>query len=227
VHALAVFDDGSGPALYAVGDFTLAGGMAADHVARWDGALWTPAGTGLNFDAFALAVFDDGSSGGPRLHALQNSASSATAKLFRLDGGAWTQIALLETKDRNAHVLHVHDLRDGSGPALFVGGSFFGTPAGDSYLARYQGCDVLAPVLALPDEVVVAEALGSPPGAFVNFTVGASDASDPAPVVVCTPPSGSFFPRGTTVVDCVATDAAGNAAHGQFTVTVTPKARRR
>jgi hypothetical protein len=36
VRALAVFDDGNGPALYASGDFTLAGGVAANYIARWD-----------------------------------------------------------------------------------------------------------------------------------------------------------------------------------------------
>ena len=35
VNALAVFDDGTGPALYAGGDFTTAGGVASDNVAAW------------------------------------------------------------------------------------------------------------------------------------------------------------------------------------------------
>ena len=40
------------------------------------------------------------------------------------------------------------------------------------------------------------------------------------------PPSGSLFPRGTTLVDCTATDASGNQSTGQFPVTVRAKARR-
>src|SRR5262245_20974583 len=36
VVALAVFDDGHGPALYAAGDFTNAGGTFASRIARWD-----------------------------------------------------------------------------------------------------------------------------------------------------------------------------------------------
>ena len=58
------------------------------------------------------------------------------------------------------------------------------------------------------------------PGEVVTFTVTASDCQDPAPGVVCVPPSGSFFPRGTTPVTCTATDASGNQAVSQFPVVV-------
>jgi hypothetical protein len=55
-----VFDDGSdaGPALVAGGDFALAGGQAANHIARWDGLHLSLAcdqlatGTGLLFFGF-------------------------------------------------------------------------------------------------------------------------------------------------------------------------------
>ncbi|MGA1394229.1 MAG: BACON domain-containing protein, partial [Phycisphaerales bacterium] len=46
VWAMVVFDDGTGPALYVGGSFTAAGGVSAAHVARWDGASWTPLGSG-------------------------------------------------------------------------------------------------------------------------------------------------------------------------------------
>jgi hypothetical protein len=58
-------------------------------------------------------------------------------------------------------------------------------------------------------------------------SVTASDDVDLAPVVECVPPSGSFFPRGTTLVTCTATDACGNQSASQFQVTVQIKARRR
>jgi len=50
---------------------------------------------------------------------------------------------------------------------------------------------------------------------------------DPAPSVVCMPPSGSFFPLGTTLVTCTATDASGNQTSTAFPVVVTPGARQR
>jgi len=46
VRALAVFDDGSGPALYAGGDFTTAGGVAANRIAKWNGSSWSQLGSG-------------------------------------------------------------------------------------------------------------------------------------------------------------------------------------
>jgi hypothetical protein len=38
---LEVYDDGSGPALYVGGEFTVAAGMEANGIARWDGATWS------------------------------------------------------------------------------------------------------------------------------------------------------------------------------------------
>jgi hypothetical protein len=59
-------------------------------------------------------------------------------------------------------------------------------------------------------------------GASAVVTFAAPTASDNCPGVVslCTPPSGSTFPIGTTTVTCTATDASGNTATCSFTVTV-------
>ena len=46
VRALAVFDDGSGPALYVGGQFSVTGGIEAVNIARFDGLAWTPLGFG-------------------------------------------------------------------------------------------------------------------------------------------------------------------------------------
>lgn len=65
VHALTVYDDGSGPALYAGGWFTTAGGVTTNRIAKWNGTSWSalsgPSGNGMNRQIFALAVYDDGS----------------------------------------------------------------------------------------------------------------------------------------------------------------------
>ena len=58
VEALAVGPDGS---LYAGGDFTTAGGVAANRIARWDGTAWHPLGSGMIQVVYALAVGPDGS----------------------------------------------------------------------------------------------------------------------------------------------------------------------
>jgi streptogramin lyase len=78
--------------------------------------------------------------------------------------------------------------------------------------------DLTPPVLSLPASIVVDAT--SPAGATVSYTVTATDNVDPSPVVSCTPTSGSTFAIGTTTVNCTATDASHNVAHGSFTVQV-------
>jgi hypothetical protein len=52
VYALAAY----GGDLIAAGNFTSAGGVPANGLARWDGAAWSPLGDGVNNEARALAV---------------------------------------------------------------------------------------------------------------------------------------------------------------------------
>ena len=44
VYALAV----SGGTLYAGGEFTTAGGIAANYIAQWNGSSWSALGSGMN-----------------------------------------------------------------------------------------------------------------------------------------------------------------------------------
>ncbi|MFH0982846.1 MAG: hypothetical protein V2A79_15090, partial [Planctomycetota bacterium] len=62
-----VFDDGTGPALYAGGYFTWAGDVPANSIAKWNGTQWSALGSGMNRYVHALTVFDDGT--GPALYA--------------------------------------------------------------------------------------------------------------------------------------------------------------
>jgi hypothetical protein len=81
--------------------------------------------------------------------------------------------------------------------------------------------DNVAPTITCPADITVF-ALSGAPGAVVNYTVTATDNLG-VTSLVCTPASGSTFTSGTTtVVECVARDAAGNAATCSFTVTVIP-----
>jgi hypothetical protein len=79
--------------------------------------------------------------------------------------------------------------------------------------------DTTAPVLELPDDM--AATATSARGAAVSYQAVARDAVDGASAPVCVPASGSTFAPGTTAVECVAVDAAGNRASGRFRVTVT------
>jgi trimeric autotransporter adhesin len=151
IFALTVFDDGLGgsPALYAGGFFTTAGGVPANGVAKWNGTSWSSLGTGsangMNADANALAVFDDGSGSGPALYAggFFTTAGGVTAnQMARWNGTSWSS---LETGSANGmsnsvRALTVFDDGSGSGPALVAGGSF--TTAGGAAanrIAKWNG----------------------------------------------------------------------------------------
>jgi hypothetical protein len=90
--------------------------------------------------------------------------------------------------------------------------------ASETDCVAFETVDATPPVIAHQDDVVT-DATG-PGGATVAYTVTATDNVDPAPVVSCTPSSGSLFAIGTTTVSCTATDAAGNSSSATFAVTV-------
>ena len=119
VDALAWFDDGSGPALYAAGHFTM--GIGEVDVARWNGTTWTSFATGLGMWANTMVVYDDG--GGPALFVggtVPVDEGGNLGAVARWDGVVWTQVG--DTFDSGISELGVFDL--GSGPVLGVSGPF-------------------------------------------------------------------------------------------------------
>lgn len=132
VNALAVFNDGSGDALYAGGLFATAGGQTASGIAKWnsDTETWSPLGSGAPA-TIRLAVFDDGA--GPALYA---GGQASSRYVGRWDGQDWTDLG--QGTDGPVRAFAVFD--DGQGPALFVGGAF--TTAGGAparKVARWDG----------------------------------------------------------------------------------------
>jgi hypothetical protein len=146
VGALLVHDDGSGPALYAAGGFDQAGPTRAHHVAKWDGTGWSPLGLGTSGDILALSVYDDGS--GPALFAtgiFWTAGGSSADHVAKWDGAGWSPLGSGLTGGGGTIPLYGSSLGiydDGSGPALYVGGSFFGAggvPANN--IARWDGAN--------------------------------------------------------------------------------------
>jgi hypothetical protein len=111
VEAVTVFDDGSGPALYAAGFFDNVDGTFVNGVARWDGSSWSPVGGGLGV-VIALAALDDGS--GEALYA------TAADAVWRLDGSSWSSLGAAFSSTPTSMVV----FDDGSGSALYTGGWF-------------------------------------------------------------------------------------------------------
>lgn len=121
VWTLAVYDDGAGPALYAGGNFTLAGGAPANYIARWNGASWSSLGSGANNVVTSLAVYDDGS--GPALFvggAMTAAGGVPVSFLAKWNGSGWS--AVPGAFSSNVDALMVFD--DGNGLGLYVGGHF-------------------------------------------------------------------------------------------------------
>ena len=141
VLAFEVFDDGTGPALYAGGSFRFAGGVAARSIARWDGTAWSPVGAGLEGTVAALEVFDDGS--GPALFAgglFATSPDGPFVALAKWDGSAWSLVpGASDGSFGSISSLAVFD--GGSGAALHACGSFasLGGIAGTRGIARWDG----------------------------------------------------------------------------------------
>jgi hypothetical protein len=80
--------------------------------------------------------------------------------------------------------------------------------------------DMQPPSITCPQNISVSAPQGTS-SATVNFTASATDNCDGALTPVCTPPSGSSFPLGTTNVSCKATDSAGNMSTCSFQIDVT------
>lgn len=183
-----------GPALYAGGQFTTAGGVSAVNIARWNGTAWSALGTGTQSTGtvYALAAKNgylyaggafasmggqpstrgiakwDGSNwstvgggmsqsnSGPRamvflnndlyVGGYQNELGGVTLhKLGRWDSVSWSALPgdPISTTDSVA-ALGVYD--DGSGPALYVGGSFAAV-GGNTYASnifRWDGTSLTA-----------------------------------------------------------------------------------
>lgn len=105
---------------------------------------WIPTfggASGLNNTVRALTVFDDGS--GPALHAggsFLTAGGETVNRIVKWDGASWSPLLSGVSGSGVPQVFALKVFDDGSGPALYAGGSFTVSPVGDSFIARWQGC---------------------------------------------------------------------------------------
>lgn len=136
VRTGAGYDDGTGEQLYLGGDFTSAGDVVVNHVARWDGATWSavPGSTaiGTNGLVAAMEVFDGylyiGGS-------FTRAGDLEVANLARWSAAGWEEVG-----DVDGTVFALNRHQDASGMKLYVGGAF--THAGGleaGRIARFDG----------------------------------------------------------------------------------------
>ncbi|MGD1915456.1 MAG: GC-type dockerin domain-anchored protein [Phycisphaerales bacterium] len=159
VYALEAFDDGTGLQLFAAGWFSEADGQAASAIAKWDGTSWQDVGGGVTGSGdlwiFDLAVFDDGT--GPALYAageFETAGGVPARGSAKWDGTEWSPLG--SGFAGLAPVVYTLEVfNDGSGEALYAGGSFdFVGGVTAANIARWDGSDWSAVGAGLDDDVV-------------------------------------------------------------------------
>ena len=136
VQSLTTLPDGS---LVVSGDFTTAGGLPANRIARWHAGSWSPLGSGLSGGnspyANALVAMPNGDViAGGRFSSAGGVPASGVA---RWDGSSWSALGAGLGASFSPVVLSLAVLGDGS---LVVGGAFStagGLPAAN--IARWVG----------------------------------------------------------------------------------------
>ena len=125
-----VEEDGN-PYLLVGGAFTLAGTEPASRLAKWDGQSWSTlesplaTGNGLNDVVFDYATWDDGT--GEALYAAGSfdvASGRRVNNVARWNGRSWEPLAGPAGIGTDGYVYNLEIFDDGSGSALYAGGSF-------------------------------------------------------------------------------------------------------
>jgi hypothetical protein len=145
VYALSSRPDG----LYVAGAFGSAGGTpSTSNLARWNDPIWSSVGGGTNSTVAAIAWWDLGLGGAEELFVggdfTQCGGASGFSRVARWNGSSWSALGSgipLGLEAPTVRALQPYD--DGSGPAMYVAGSFTsaGGVASTSRLARWNGSD--------------------------------------------------------------------------------------
>jgi len=147
-----------GSTLYAGGDFTNAGGSAANFIAQWNGSSWSALGSGMNARVLALAVSGNDLYAGGWFTTAGGVAANSIAKW---DGTNWSALGSGITAIVNALAV------SGTGSDLYAGGQFLW--AGDKVSAYLARAILRLPSLALTQTTpsTVAVSWPSPSPGFV------------------------------------------------------------
>ena len=149
---MAVGDLGQGQRLFVAGGF----GLPFGGIAQFDGSTWSAVGTGVGINgAFSpyigdIEIFNDGS--GPALYAVGrfDTIDGVAAQLVaRYKGAGWTRVGagLSRQSDALKYLSAATVFDDGTGPALYVGGTQFGMNGrtGSANVAKWTGGSTTSP----------------------------------------------------------------------------------
>lgn len=130
VRELLTWDpDGAGPAEEVVlvgGDFAVAGNVLANHLATWNGSVWSSVAGDLGGGVFAAIAYREEL-------IVARSAAHPTARVVRWDGASWEPLGL----GPNNFVFALHVFDDELIAGGFFNGLLDGTPA--SRVAAWDG----------------------------------------------------------------------------------------
>jgi hypothetical protein len=113
----------------------------------------------------------------------------------------------------------------GNGYHLQLGALAGADSADPAWIQAEAAIDDVPPTIEAPVNLRVIDPKGTTPGEVVSYSATVVDNCDLSPTLLCVPSSGSFFPRGTTIVTCTATDRSGNTTVHTFPVVVLPTIR--
>ena len=74
-----------------VGDFTFAGNVIANHIARWNGSQWSALGAGMNSRVFTLLVSGGGLYAGGDFTTAGGNPANYIAQWDGNIGGRWVR----------------------------------------------------------------------------------------------------------------------------------------
>ncbi|MCC5786479.1 MAG: hypothetical protein JJU33_07250 [Phycisphaerales bacterium] len=156
VRAITVFDDGTGPAIFAAGQIVGAtNDPSMPGIAKWNGTAWVPLGSGIFSIVQSLATFDDGT--GNALYAggyMTIAGGQQAIGVARWDGQEWS--ALLPQIQRSTAstslfagttVRSMVEWNNNEGSSLLLAGRFYLPATGEQHAARWRAC----PPACLPD----------------------------------------------------------------------------
>ncbi len=183
----------------------------------WGEVTKLTASDGAAIDNFGISVSISGDT--ILIGAPAHDSAQGTAYVYeRNQGGAdsWGQVTRLTASDGEASDSFGFSVSI-SGDTILVGALGDDAVRGASYIFKCLP-DTEPPVITCPGNITV---VGSPgqPTVVVNFPDPIATDDSGVASIVCTPPSGSAFRIGTTIVTCTATDTAGNQSSCSFTVT--------
>ena len=125
INSLTVY----GSELIAGGGFTTVGGVAASHIARWNGSVWRPLGSGMSSDVLTLTVYNGYLIAGGSFTTAGEVAANCIA---RWNGLAWQTIGTGMNDDVYSLTVYNNEL---------IAGGRFTTAGGWSanHIARSNG----------------------------------------------------------------------------------------